>query len=168
MVASVQRGEVGVCLSADDGIEVYGVACIIDFLSGHKFFAVFIVQTELCSLVQHLEGGDGAGALLHRQRIRRGIAVLGDNDQNILFLVLDRNAYAAVSVQSMTIHRDGIAIEGRRGANRYRCIFRQDLIGIGKRRSGKGLVRVFINYARLPQFMAIYLQAGQCWLAVQM
>ena len=163
VVMGIQRGKVGVLLPADDGIEVYDVALSVALFSGYELFAVFIGQAELRSLVQHLEGSNGAGTLFHCQRIGRGIAVLGDNDRNVLLLSGDRDCRAVVFVQRITIHRDGIAIEGRRGVDRYRRIFRQDLIGIGKCCSGKGLVR-----CRACAGAAHEIQAGQRWLALQM
>ena len=56
MVAGSQRGEVGVLLPADDGIEVYGVVLqSLTFSLDTSSSPFSLIRRNSCPLVQHLE-----------------------------------------------------------------------------------------------------------------
>ena len=162
VVMGIQRGKVGVLLSADDGIEVYDVALVVDLFSGYELFAVFIGQVELDPLVQHFKLCIGTLALLDRQRINCFVIALGNRDQNILFAG-DFNRCAAGFVKRLIVYRNGIAAERRRGVDRHRGILFQNLIGVGKLCSGEGLV-----CRRARAGLSFEIQSGERRLTIEL
>ena len=163
VVMGIQRGKVGVLLPADNGIEVYDVACVVDLFSGYELFAVFIGQAELDVLIQHFKLCIGTFALFDRQCIGRLVIALGDNDRDILCLIGDFNRCTAGFVKRLIVYRNGVAAERRRGVDRHRGILFQNFIGVGELRAGEGLVR---RWARAG--LSFEIQTGECRLAIEL
>ena len=163
VVIGIQRGKVGVLLPADDGIEVYDVACVVDLFSGYELFAVFIGQAELDSLVYHFKLCISACTLFNCQRIDCFVIALGNRDQNILLFAGDFNRCTTGSVKRLIVYRNGVAAERRRGVDRHRGILFQNFIGVGKLCTGEGLV-----CRRARAGLSFEIQTGERRLAIKL